>query len=100
MISSGSCGSSGCEILESKAECEKAANILELMDQSANVDQVQGLPYGCLYTNNDWLMFYPPDGPPYPPALCGSNYNGSKYDCICRKGGNILLPSFDNLILS
>ena len=75
-----------------KDECEKAANALELSDQSAYVGQEKGIPYGCTYvdTGSGWLMFYPPEAPPYPPVDCGSKLdNGTKYDCICSKGGNM-----------
>lgn len=90
MIYSDSCESYGCKMLDDKDDCENAANVLMLSDRGADVGQKQGMPYGCSYADDDFLLFNPPEAPPFPPAPCGSvDQNESKYNCICRKGDNL-----------
>ena len=86
MIDSGSCGSNGYKMLESKIECGQAAADLGLHDTSAAESQIDGRPHGCIYANTQWLNWHSPDAQ-YPSASCGSrNEDGSVYNCICLKG--------------
>ena len=91
MVYSSSCDSFGYEMVLTKSECDQAAGVLELLDQSAEVRRQEGVSYGCAYAENDGLMFYPADAPPYPAGPCGANYNGTNYNCICRVGGKIFM---------
>ena len=67
-------------------ECEDAALILNLEDTSTKSYRYQGLPYGCVYANNDWLGFASAKGDGYETVPCGTISGGIKYDCICKQG--------------
>ena len=85
MIDSGSCGSNGYKMLESKIECEQAAADLGLYDKIAIEDQSDGRPHGCIYAAlTAWfrLLWNSPETQ-YPSEACGSD---AGYNCICLKG--------------
>ena len=85
MIDSGSCGSNGYKMLESKIECEQAAADLGLSDTSAFESQNDARPHGCIYADHVWLNWNSPETQ-YPSASCGSEEWGYAYNCICLKG--------------
>ena len=67
-------------------ECEEAALILNLQATSSKDYMYQGLPYGCIYANTDWLNFASLNGHGYENLPCGTISGGIKYDCICKHG--------------
>ena len=73
-------------MITSTKECEEAAFNLNLQDTSTKSYLYQGLPYGCIYANNDWLSFAVPNGHEYENLPCGTINGGIKYDCICKHG--------------
>ena len=86
MIDSGSCGSNGYKMLESKIECEQAAADLGLSDTSAFESQNDARPHGCIYAVTECLNWQSPETQ-YPSAPCGSGNEGDNvYNCICLKG--------------
>ena len=70
------------------AECQKAAVVLDLQDQSTP-NEINTSVEGCVYATNDWLSFttFNDDGD----AACGTYDERTQYDCICKTTGNILL---------
>ena len=75
--------------VQDKTECGLAAKSLDMRDTTAVESQASGRPYGCIYAQNayDYLIWYSPNGAPYPSADCGA-YDGSKtFPCICRLPG-------------
>ena len=74
------------EMVTNAKECEDAALILNLEDTSTKSYRYQGLPYGCVYANNDWLGFASEKGDGYETVPCGTISGGIKYDCICKHG--------------
>ena len=108
MIRSGSCESSGCNMVKGREECEEASRLLDMKDQSANVTHDEDRPHGCTYTDQDDLMWYPLDSlsnqsePRKDPLKpCGSKDDGIKSDCICRAGGITLqIVEFSLLIFN
>ena len=75
--------------VQDKTECELAATSLGLQDTTAFETQIGGIPYGCIYSSNDWLGLYSPDGSPS--LDCGTihirNNTLYTYVCICRLHG-------------
>ena len=87
MITSGDCESNGMRMLSTKKECEDAADVLELSDNSAYEIQDTQRPQGCIYASNDWLSWASPDGHPDPSKPCGTHDSGMKYSCLCSRAG-------------
>ena len=73
-------------MITSRAECERAAASLNLLDTTSNSDSypVDGRPHGCIYASNDWLSVSSPNGHPHANVSCGTNHSGQRYDCICK----------------
>ena len=72
------------ETITNTIECEEAALILNLQATSTKDYMYQGLPYGCIYANTDWLSFASLNGHGYENFPCGTINGGIKYDCICK----------------
>ena len=85
--------------LTGKEECESASIYLDLYDNSAEVLQANGRPYGCIYASNDWLSWYDPNDSPYESSLCGGNDGNNGYDCICTILGKYLSNTIEFMIV-
>ena len=82
LISSGNCTSNEMQMITSKEECEQTAQDLDLSSSSADEQQLEGYPHGCIITSG-YLIWAPPDGHPYSNTPCGTEDYGSTVDCIC-----------------
>ena len=79
-------------MITSRAECERAAVSLKLVDTSSTDNYpVDGRPYGCIYASNNWLSVSSSNGHPYTNVACGTHHGGEDYDCICKTSGNLQL---------
>ena len=77
------------KFIKTFAECQKAAMVLELQDQSTPNDPDNSIR-GCVYATNDWLSFTIFNGiMDHGDGVCGTYDKGTQYDCICKTSGNI-----------